>query len=453
MAIENRMSPASSPESPQGGKRLNRVALYIGLTAVTLFCIIMAMVASDRANRQAAERAAAATKTGGDTEQFAKAVAANGDGWRKEPPAVAPTPLPTPTPVTLGQDHGLQSVSGSQAKGDPYLDQLRAKKLALFENAVAAKTLVRTTATPPPKAQPASSQDGTTPLITSRPFLLGSQAGAPGASATSIADLQNGALSLMDAQRRPREDNMTRNDISRFNVPPGVDRWKPDFSLQAPRSRYELRAGFVIPGVMISGINSDLPGEVIGQVAQDVYDTPLGRYLLIPKGTRIVGQYSSNVEFGQTRVLIAWQRLVMPDGKALDLGAMPGADSAGFSGLHDLTYTHFTQTFGAALLISAIVGGVSYAQNISAPTGPEGQQNLSSSLASSFGTTLGQTMTAMLQKFLNVAPTQVIRPGYRFNIMVNKDLDFMKPYQPFDYSVPLYVERGFLSPVTPISWK
>jgi hypothetical protein len=88
------------------------------------------MVASDRASRQAAERAAAATKTGGDTEQFAKAVAANGDGWRKEPPAVAPTPPPTPTPVTLGQDHGLQSVSGSQAKGDPYLDQLRAKKLA-----------------------------------------------------------------------------------------------------------------------------------------------------------------------------------------------------------------------------------------------------------------------------------------------------------------------------------
>jgi type IV secretory pathway VirB10-like protein len=444
------MSPASSPESPQGGKRLNRVALYIGLTAVTLFCIIMALVASDRAKRQAAERAAAATKAGGDTEQFAKAVAANGDGWRKESPAVAPTPLPTPTPTKLEHDHGQLS-SESPGKGDPYLEQLRAKKLALFENAVAAKTLVRTTATPPPKTQPASSQDGTAPLLSSRP--LGLQPGPGGVSATSIADLQNNALGLIEAQRHPREDNMTRNDINRFNVASGTDRWKPDFYLQAPRSRYELRAGFVIPGVMISGINSDLPGEVIGQVAQDVYDTPLGRYLLIPKGTRIVGQYSSNVEFGQTRVLIAWQRLVMPDGKALDLGAMPGADGAGFSGFHDLTYTHFTQTFGSALLISAIVGGVSYAQNISAPTGPAGQQNLSSSLASSFGTTLGQTMTAMLQKFLNVAPTQVIRPGYRFNIMVNKDLDFVKPYRPFDYSVPLYVERGFVSPAAPISWR
>jgi type IV secretion system protein TrbI len=449
--MENRMSPASSPESPQGGKRLNRVALYIGLTAVTLFCIIMALVASDRAKRQAAERAVAATKAGGDTEQFAKVVAANGDGWRKEPPAVAPTPLPTPTPTKLGHEHGQLSASQSQAKGDPYLDQLRAKKLAMFENAVAAKTLVHTTATPPPKALPASSQDGTTPLLSSRPA-FGLQSGAAGVPA-SIADLQHGALGLIEAQRRPREDNMTRNDISRFNVAPGTDRWKPDFYLQAPRSRYELRAGFVIPGVMISGINSDLPGEVIGQVAQDVYDTPLGRYLLIPKGTRIVGQYSSNVEFGQTRVLIAWQRLVMPDGKALDLGAMSGADGAGFSGFHDLTYTHFTQTFGSALLLSAIIGGVSYAQNISAPTGPEGQQNLSSSLASSFGTTLGQTMTAMLQKFLNVAPTQVIRPGYRFNIMVNKDLDFVKPYQPFDYSVPLYVERGFVSPAAPISWR
>ena len=83
---------------------------------------------------------------------------------------------------------------------------------------------------------------------------------------------------------------------------------------------------------MISGINSQLPGQVIGQVSQNVYDTPTGKYLLIPQGSRLVGTYSSDVVYGQERVLVAWQRIVFPDGKAMDIGAMPGADSAGYSG-------------------------------------------------------------------------------------------------------------------------
>ena len=105
------------------------------------------------------------------------------------------------------------------------------------------------------------------------------------------------------------------------------DRWKLDSQPEAPRTPFELRAGFVVPATLISGINSDLPGQIMAQVAQDVYDTPTGKHLLIPQGSRLVGSYSSDVAYGQARVLVAWQRIVFPDGKAMD-GAMPGADSA-----------------------------------------------------------------------------------------------------------------------------
>ncbi len=105
------------------------------------------------------------------------------------------------------------------------------------------------------------------------------------------------------------------------------DRWLLDEKVSAPHSQYELRAGWVIPGVMISGINSDLPGQIVGQVAQDVYDSATGKYLLIPHGTRVIGTYSSDVAYGQEGVAVR-QRLVFPDGKALDLGSMPGADMA-----------------------------------------------------------------------------------------------------------------------------
>jgi type IV secretory pathway VirB10-like protein len=107
------------------------------------------------------------------------------------------------------------------------------------------------------------------------------------------------------------------------------DRWRLDSQPEAPRSPFELRAGFVVPATLISGINSDLPGQIMAQVAQNVYDTPTGKHLLIPQGSRLVGSYSSDVAYGQSRVLVAWQRIVFPDGKAMDIGAMPGADSAG----------------------------------------------------------------------------------------------------------------------------
>jgi type IV secretory pathway VirB10-like protein len=209
------------------------------------------------------------------------------------------------------------------------------------------------------------------------------------------------------------------------------DRWKLDSEPEAPRSPYELRAGFVIPATLISGINSNLPGQIMAQVSQNVYDTPTGKYLLVPQGSRLVGSYSSDVAYGQSRVLIAWQRIVFPDGKAMDIGTMPGADGAGYSGFKDQINNHYLRIFGSAFLMSGVTAAVTYNQDRN--KNAYGPQQAGDALSEALGQQLGQVTAQMIAKNLNIAPTLEIRPGYCFNVIVIKDMTFSKPYRPFDY--------------------
>lgn len=190
----------------------------------------------------------------------------------------------------------------------------------------------------------------------------------------------------------------------------------------------------MVPATLISGINSELPGQIMAQVSQDVFDTPTGKWKLIPQGSRLVGQYSSEVAYGQSRVLVAWQRIVFPDGKAMDIGSMPGADSAGYSGFNDKVDNHYIRIFGSALLMSAITAGVTISQNCDdtgsgTGTGTSGKCAMTEAL----GQQLGMATAALIAKNLNIAPTLEIRPGYRFNVIATKDLTFSKPYRSFDY--------------------
>lgn len=219
------------------------------------------------------------------------------------------------------------------------------------------------------------------------------------------------------------------NSMSQFANAGQGDRWKMDSKMEAP-SAYELLAGFVVPATLISGINSELPGQIIGQVAQNVYDTATGKYLLIPQGSRLVGQYSSAVVYGQARILIAWQRIVFPDGKTMDIGSMPGADSAGYAGFSDQVNNHYLRLFTSAFLMSGVTAGIALSQP--EQTGATGQ-TASSALSEALGQQLGQVTAQLITKNMNIAPTIEIRPGYRFNVMVTKDMTFSKPYQAFDY--------------------
>jgi type IV secretion system protein VirB10 len=144
-----------------------------------------------------------------------------------------------------------------------------------------------------------------------------------------------------------------------------------------------------------------------------------------------VGTYQSNTQYGQRRVLVAWQRLIFPDGKAMDIGAMPGTDGIGQSGFQDRVDNHYARIFGSALLLSGVVAGINSSQTNPGndPFGTSSNTLLTQAIAQQ----MGQVAVELLRKNINIAPTLVIRPGYRFNVMVVKDLTFKKPYQPFDY--------------------
>lgn len=197
--------------------------------------------------------------------------------------------------------------------------------------------------------------------------------------------------------------------------------------LANPITPYELKAGTVIPGIMISGINSDLPGFIKGQVRQSVYDTTSGRHLLLPQGSQLFGQYDSQVVYGQERVLVVWNQITFPNGQTLDLSGMPGTDMSGYAGFTDRVNNHYFRLFSSVLLMSVMTTAAQQSQP--ADNSDDNNPDVSQTLAASVGTNMASTMNAMARKNLNIQPTLEIRPGYLFNIMVTKNMVFESAYQ------------------------
>ena len=204
--------------------------------------------------------------------------------------------------------------------------------------------------------------------------------------------------------------------------------WVLPYTREAGRT-FELKTGTVIPGVMISGINSDLPGHLIAQVSQNVYDTATGKDLLLPQGAKLFGVYDSRVIYGQSRVLIAWNRVVFPDGSSLNLEAMPGTDISGYAGFKDKVDNHYLRIFGSAILMSLVSGGMSYAvDQVSNTSSDSNSTSVQDEMTAALAAQLGQTTLQLLQKNLNIKPTLEIRPGYQFNVIVTKDVVFRSAY-------------------------
>lgn len=206
------------------------------------------------------------------------------------------------------------------------------------------------------------------------------------------------------------------------------DGWLSPYTREQGRP-FELKTGAVIPGIMITGINSDLPGSLIAQVSQNVYDSATGRQLLIPQGAKLYGVYDARVAYGQERVLIAWNRIIFPDGSALSLGAMPGTDMAGYAGFNDQVDNHYFRIFGSAFLMSLVSGGMSYAvDQVSNNDNRANSTTVQDEMSAALAAQMGQAALTLLEKNLSVSPTLKIRPGYRFNIVIIKDLVFAGAY-------------------------
>lgn len=189
--------------------------------------------------------------------------------------------------------------------------------------------------------------------------------------------------------------------------------------VQEKVSPYVVQAGTVIPAALITGIKSDLPGQITAQVTEHVYDSPTGSHLLIPQGARLIGQYDSQVAFGQSRVLLVWNRLIMPDGSSIVLERLQGADTQGFSGLEDEVDYHWGQLFKAAAL-STLLG-------IGTELSSDDESDIASAIRESAQDSASDIGQQIVGRQLNIQPTLTIRPGFPVRIIVNRDL-VMKPY-------------------------
>ena len=187
-----------------------------------------------------------------------------------------------------------------------------------------------------------------------------------------------------------------------------------------PASPFVLQAGAVISAALITGIRSDLPGQITAQVTEHIYDSSTGSILLVPQGTRLIGQYDNAVQFGQRRVLLVWNRLIMPNGRSIVLERQPGADTQGYAGLEDGVDYHWWDLAKAAAL-STLLG-------VGAELATDDNDRLIRAIRDGAQDTINQAGQQIVQRQLQVAPTLTIRPGFPVRVIVTKDL-VLEPYR------------------------
>ena len=190
--------------------------------------------------------------------------------------------------------------------------------------------------------------------------------------------------------------------------------------LQAPVSPYVVQAGAVLPAALLTGVRSDLPGQVIAQVTENIFDSPTGRFLLIPQGAKLIGAYDTGVVFGQTRVLLAWTRLILPNGRSVVLEKLPAGDAEGFAGLQDKVDHHWGTLFAAAGLSTVLGVGAELGAN-------DTDSAIVTALREGGAQTLNQAGQQAVSKALSLAPTLTIRQGAPVRVLVNRDL-VLEPY-------------------------
>ncbi|MEM7693228.1 MAG: TrbI/VirB10 family protein [Pseudomonadota bacterium] len=219
-------------------------------------------------------------------------------------------------------------------------------------------------------------------------------------------------LTGLQAQATP---SATDERLSFLNAPVDRRTVSPD-RISPPASPYVLQAGSVIPAALMTGIRSDLPGQVTAQVTENVYDTPTGRFLLIPQGARLIGEYDAEVGGGQSRILLVWTRLTLPGGRSVVLERLPGADRQGYAGLQDRVNNHWRRIFMAAGLATLL--------GVASEVGTDDESEIARAIRESGQDTVGRAGEEIVKRQLDIPPTLTIRPGHPVRVMVTRDLVF-----------------------------
>jgi len=245
------------------------------------------------------------------------------------------------------------------------------------------------------------------------------------ATASSASDLYAAAMKSglmgqnIDPNTQTSKEDFFNQDIKDLGYLP--NRVVPQFS------PYELKRGSVIPATLITGLNSDLPGRISAQVSQNVYDSDTGYRLLIPQGAKLFGRYDSKVSFGQERVLVVWTDLIFPNGSTLQIGGMAGTDAEGYGGFKDKVDRHLWRTWGSAALVALIGTGIDMSMPESSTLAT--QDTASDAARRNFAESFGRVAEQTISKNLNVQPTIQIRPGFKFNVLVDQDIIFPSAYR------------------------
>ncbi|NYT25919.1 TrbI/VirB10 family protein [Alcaligenaceae bacterium] len=220
-----------------------------------------------------------------------------------------------------------------------------------------------------------------------------------------------------------------RQDQKEAFLQSGSTQTRNSGNLQMPASPYQVMAGTVIAAALVTGIKSDLPGDVIGTVTEPVYDSATGRHLLIPQGARILGRYNSQVSYGQSRVQVVWNRIILPDTSSLTLDNLVGSDPVGYAGLEDDVDWHWDRIIGGAVLTTLLGVGA----ELAAPENRQDGDRIIIAGRDSAQDSINQVGQEMTRRNMNIQPTLTIRQGMPVRIIVNADL-VLRPYQPLFFN-------------------
>ena len=314
---------------------------------------------------------------------------------------------------------GTRSSTGSRSASSPSAQATDPARES-YERAVASPLLAGSAAPGPPA--PSAPSDLGPEAAEELAFMREVAAMFPTNGAPPATNSAGGAPSALTSQPAAAPQAPARTTAS-ASGPPSVavlDR--------RAATEHTLRAGSVIPAALVTGMNSDLPGPVVAQVTRNVYDSATQRDVLVPAGTRLVGEYDDQIAYGQDRALVAWTQMLFPDGTSVELPGLPGADLAGRAGLSDRVDRHYGRVFGSALLLAAVGAGVEMAAPNSRGLGLDvsPQEVASRQIAIE----LSRIATETVRQDLRVEPTVRVSPGYRFYVLLARDLPFAGPYRP-----------------------
>ncbi|ENO97928.1 MULTISPECIES: TrbI/VirB10 family protein [Pseudomonadota] len=256
-------------------------------------------------------------------------------------------------------------------------------------------------------------------------------AAAPGFAANAAFDPMAAGPASTAAQPADPTAVQNRQDQKEVFLKGGSTETRNSGNLALPASPYQVMAGTVIAGALVTGIKSDLPGDVIATVTEPVFDTATGKFLLIPQGSRILGRYNSQVSYGQSRVQVVWNRIILPDTSSLTLDNLVGTDPAGYAGLEDDVDWHWNRIVAGAVLTTLLGVGA----ELAAPESRQDGNRIVIAGRDSAQDSINQVGQEITRRNMNIQPTLTTRPGLPVRIIVNRDL-VLRPYQ------PLFFNRG-----------